>query len=81
MVTLAFDALQTGRYDFDEFVDGEYVFEIERRPGQLAVWLEGHADQPATVPVEDGSDTLRVTVFPPSSDNLPVQFSPGETQY
>ncbi|XP_034256545.1 enteropeptidase-like [Thrips palmi] len=42
------------------FPTGDLTFEVQRRPSELAVWLENHADKKVTVPVWRGSDRLRV---------------------
>lgn len=55
------------------FPVGPLVFKAERRPGELAVWLDGHEDKAATVPVKEGSDLLRVKPWMWTS-GLAVQF-------
>ena len=64
-------------YDYEVFKAGEHEFEVERRPGQLAVWLVGHPELPVSVPAPDSSDRLRVTARTAGSSR--VRFYTGET--
>ncbi|XP_034241695.1 low-density lipoprotein receptor-related protein 2-like [Thrips palmi] len=65
-----------GQYD-REFPAGGVVLQIQRRPGELAVWRHGRPDDVAVVPVADSNDSLRVWPHFWSSI-MPVQFN--ETQ-
>ena len=47
------------------FPVGRLVFVVERRPLELAVWLQGHPERSVTVPVPVGEDygLLRMTYW------------------
>ncbi|XP_034245919.1 uncharacterized protein LOC117647989 isoform X2 [Thrips palmi] len=55
------------------FPEGELVFEVQHRPNELAVWLAGHPDKAAVVPVQEPSDKLLVTPYL-RSYVMPVEF-------
>ncbi|XP_034252944.1 uncharacterized protein LOC117652273 isoform X2 [Thrips palmi] len=56
------------------FTPSEMLLEVQRRPGELAVWRKGRPDAVAVVPVGENYDTLKVRPFYWSSD-MAVQFS------
>lgn len=55
--SLCFCSVQTGWMDW--FPLGQLEFEVDRRHGQLAVWLRGHPDRLVTVPTEEDFSQLR----------------------
>ncbi|XP_034240293.1 uncharacterized protein LOC117644784 [Thrips palmi] len=55
------------------FREGQVVLEVAHRPNELAVWLPGHPDKPAVVPVQEPSDKLIVVPFRWRTD-MPVEF-------
>jgi len=43
-----------------DFAPGRLWFTVERRPGELSVWIEGHPQYPVSVPVKEDQTLLRV---------------------
>lgn len=67
-------SVQTYPVKWKPFPEGELMFEVEHRSGELAVWLRGQPDKVASVPIVEPSDELRVLPFEWTTD-MPVEFS------
>lgn len=55
------------------FPSGPYVFIVEKRPSELAVWLRGHPEEAALVPADPEHTTLAVRPQRWNED-LPVTY-------
>ena len=57
------------------FPSGEYVFVVELRPREMALWQQGHPEHAVKVPVKDTYDRLTVRYISWSKNSPLVEYS------
>ena len=65
---------QSDPFGWVDFREGETVFVIERRPRELAVWLQGHPEEASTVEVGVDHSLLRIRYGPQTPTPLRVNY-------
>ena len=75
LISLGLLPVQHDPRGWKDFPVGENVFVVERRPQELAVFLPGHPEHAATVPVDGSHDLLHIRYGPQAPGPLRVEYS------